>query len=70
MRPFLISDSHTEKEAEDLLTYFRIIKNNLAISGSRSIGGVIVSMTRYLSDLLLVYLFAKEVGLLSRDKDS
>lgn len=70
MRPFLISDSHTEKESEDLLTYFRIIKNNLAISGTKSIGGVIVSMTRSLSDLLLVYLFAKEVGLLYRDKET
>ncbi|MBK9500840.1 MAG: phosphoenolpyruvate carboxylase [Leptospiraceae bacterium] len=70
MRPFLISDSHTEKESEDLLTYFRIVKNNLAISGAKSIGGVIVSMTRSLSDLLLVYLFAKEIGLLHLDKDS
>lgn len=70
MRPFLITDSQSEKEADDLLSYFRIIKKHLTISGEKSIGAVIVSMTRSLSDLLLIYLFAKEVGLLHKNEDT
>ncbi len=70
MRPFLSDSVQCGKEADDLLSYFRIIKKYAALNGFDCIGAIIVSMTRSLSDLLLVYLFAREVGLLYRDTDS
>ena len=50
-------------EADNVLGYFRKVKQYVDRYGPEGIGSVIVSMTRSLSDLLVVFLFLREVGL-------
>src|SRR5690606_26238280 len=50
-------------EADDVLAYLREVKNYIDSYGSDGIGSIIVSMTRSVSDLLVVYLLLREVGL-------
>jgi len=53
------------KEADNVLDYFRVIREYVNQYGTAGIGSIIVSMTRSLSDLLLVYFFMKETLLLN-----
>jgi len=46
-----------------VLSCFRVIKEYRERYGVRGIGSLIISMTRGVADLLLLYLFAREVGL-------
>lgn len=46
-----------------MLDCFRVIKEHRDRYGIRGIGSLIISMTRGVADLLLMYLFAREVGL-------
>lgn len=62
-RPFLVAGISCGPEADNVLAYFREVKNYVSLYGTDGIGSVIVSMTRSLSDLLLVYLFLRETGL-------
>jgi phosphoenolpyruvate carboxylase len=62
-RPFLVAGTLCGPEADNLLGYFRAIKEYVVLHGTDGIGSVIVSMTRSLSDLLVVFLFLREVGL-------
>jgi len=62
-RPFLVTGTSCGPEADNVLAYLREVKTYIDKYGSEGIGSVIVSMTRSLSDLLLVYLFFREVGL-------
>jgi phosphoenolpyruvate carboxylase len=62
-RPFLVSGTLCGPEADNVLGYFKEIKEFVDLHGSNGIGSVIVSMTRSLSDLLLVFLFLREAGL-------
>jgi len=62
-RPFLTMGSSCGTEADNVLGYFNEVKNYIDQYGTDGIGTVIVSMTRSLSDLLVVYLFLREVGL-------
>ena len=62
-RPFLVSGTLCGTEADNVLGYFKEIKEFVNLHGASGIGSVIVSMTRSLSDLLVVYLFLREVGL-------
>lgn len=66
-RPFVVAGTSCGPEADNVLGYFREVKNYVAKYGTEGIGSVIVSMTRSLSDLLLVYLFLREVGLQDSD---
>ncbi len=63
-RPFLVSGVSCGPEADNVLGYLREVKKYVAQYGAEGVGSVIVSMTRSLSDLLLVFLFLREVGLL------
>ena len=63
-RPFVIVGASCGEEADKLLGYFRVLKKHADRYGTDGIGSLIVSMTRSLSDLLVVYLFLREVGLL------
>ncbi|MFC2176233.1 phosphoenolpyruvate carboxylase [Bacteroidota bacterium] len=54
-------------EADRVLDYFRVLRDHIILYGSEGIGSLIVSMTRSLSDLLMVYLFMKETQLLGTD---
>jgi len=62
-RPFLVAGTSCGPEANNVLGYFREVKEFVDLHGADGIGSVIVSMTRSLSDLLLVFLFLREVGL-------
>jgi phosphoenolpyruvate carboxylase len=62
-RPFVVTGSVLGKEAANVLGYFKEVKQYVDRYGKEGIGSVIVSMTRSLSDLLLVYIFLREVGL-------
>ena len=64
-RPFLVPGTSCGPEADNVLGYFRVVKSYTDQYGSEGIGSMIVSMTRSVSDLLLVHLFQREVGLQS-----
>ena len=55
------------KEADNVLDYFRVLRQHINLYGSEGIGSLIVSMTRNLSDLLVVYLLMRETQLLGTD---
>ncbi|GAB5406710.1 MAG: phosphoenolpyruvate carboxylase [Aureliella sp.] len=63
-RPFVHSDRVAGPEAETVLGALRVVTEHLKQYGSGGLGALIVSMTRQTSDLLGVYLLAREVGLL------
>lgn len=65
MRPFVIVGNSCGPEADNILGYYRELKQYIDHYGTAGIGSIIVSMTRSLSDLLVVYLFLREVGLLN-----
>jgi len=62
-RPFLVAGTSCGTEADNVLGYLREVKGYVDQYGIAGIGSVIVSMTRSLSDLLLVFLLLREVGL-------
>ncbi|MCX8000569.1 MAG: phosphoenolpyruvate carboxylase, partial [Leptospiraceae bacterium] len=63
-RPFLLPDMRIGNEADAVLSCYRAIYEHSKKYGYDGIGALIVSMTRNVSDLLVVYTFAREVGLL------
>lgn len=62
-RPFLLPGAVCGPEASNVLGYFWELKKYVDAYGTEGIGAIIVSMTRSLSDLLLVFLFLREAGL-------
>jgi phosphoenolpyruvate carboxylase len=66
-RPFLRSDASAGPEADVVLGTFRVLADHLRDNGPDGLGSLIVSMTRRASDLLAVYLLAREVGLAASD---
>ncbi|MGI9530514.1 phosphoenolpyruvate carboxylase [Lutimonas sp.] len=62
-RPFLVANSTCGTEADNVLGYFNEVKKYVDKYGEDGLGSIIVSMTRSLSDLLVVFLFLREVGL-------
>jgi len=62
-RPFLVAGTSCGLEADNVLGYLREVKSYIDQYGTDGIGSVIVSMTRSLSDLLLVFVLLREVGL-------
>ncbi len=63
-RPFTRSDQPLDNAAAATLDCYRVLRQELRDHGPGGLGALIVSMTRNLSDLLSVYLLAREVGLL------
>ena len=62
-RPFLHADASAGAEADAVLGCYRVLAAQLARYGTDGIGALIVSVTRRLSDLLVVYVLAREAGL-------
>ncbi len=62
-RPFLHASASAGAEADTVLNCFRVLAAHIARCGADGVGALIVSMTRRLSDLLVVYLLAREAGL-------
>lgn len=63
-RPFARPDVSLGAEADAVLSSLRVLKEYRAAYGEDGLGALIVSMTRNASDLLVVYLLAREVGLM------
>lgn len=63
-RPFLLPGFRAGAEADAVLDCYRVLADHIRLYGDDGIGSLIVSMTRSCSDLLTVYLLAREVGLL------
>jgi phosphoenolpyruvate carboxylase len=63
-RPFLHHSASAGPEADAVLGCYRVLAKHIRRHGANGIGSLIVSMTRRLSDLLVVYLLAREAGLL------
>ena len=68
-RPFVLPDTPLGSEASAVIACYRVLANRLRSDGDRGLGALIVSMTRDLSDLLAVYLLAREAGLLMSKPD-
>jgi len=68
-RPFTRPDTKLETQADAVLSCYRVVTTHLDRHGSDGLGALIVSMTRSLSDLLVVYLLAREVGLASHSEE-
>lgn len=69
-RPFLLPDTPLGEESKNLLGAYNAVYLHCKKYGNQGIGSFIVSMTREVSDLLLVFLFLREAGLLLHSKSS
>ena len=67
-RPFVRHRKGLGNEADAVLACYRVLYRHVRRYGTRGIGSLIVSMTRSLSDLLVVYLLAREAGLMVSGK--
>ncbi len=68
-RPFVRADTPMGAEARAVLDAHGVAARHIDACGADGLGALIVSMTRSASDLLAVYLLAREGGLLARDAD-
>jgi phosphoenolpyruvate carboxylase len=68
-RPFLHDGARIGEYADNVLDTYRVLVRHWNRSGTAGLGSLIVSMTRQLSDLLAVYLLAREAGLMSHSAD-
>ena len=62
-RPFTVSTASLAQEADACVGLFRCVRDWISEHGASGIGSYIVSMTHAPSDLLSVYLLAREAGL-------
>ncbi|GHC46687.1 phosphoenolpyruvate carboxylase [Roseibacillus persicicus] len=62
-RPLLAVNATLPAEGENVLGYLRVVADQEQKAGSDSLGQLIISMTRQVSDLLAMHLFAREAGL-------
>ncbi|MFQ3578641.1 MAG: phosphoenolpyruvate carboxylase, partial [Bacteroidales bacterium] len=62
-RPFTVSGTKIGQEADQIIECYSIVRDHAKKYGYSGIGSFIVSMTRELSDLLVVYLFFRELGM-------
>lgn len=62
-RPFIRNINDLPDEARNVMEVYTVILNHIKQYGTNGIGSLIVSMTRNVSDLLVVYILAREAGL-------
>ncbi|MFC4993250.1 phosphoenolpyruvate carboxylase [Rubritalea tangerina] len=68
-RPFIHNRCSAGPEADSVLNCYRVIAKQIHDYGHHGIGAFIVSMTRSVSDLLVVYALMREAGLLINTED-
>lgn len=68
-RPFTLHGTELEPEAKASIDAYRVVYEHVNSFGTEAIGSLIVSMTRNVSDLLLVYLLEREAGLMLKTSD-
>jgi phosphoenolpyruvate carboxylase len=63
-RPFISNADYLDsKKAKEVVKTFQVLGNHIRDYSERSLGSLIVSMTRNATDLFTVYLFVREAGL-------
>ncbi len=62
-RPFTLPQVELGEQASAAVKAYKVVEEHLSCYGSAGIGSFIVSMTRSVSDLLVVYVLAREAGL-------
>jgi len=67
-RPFIRDWSNLPVESKSVLECFDVLHKHIAAYTSHSLGSLIVSMTRNVTDLMTVYILAREAGLTFFDK--
>ncbi len=65
-RPYLARNQNAGEEATEILNTFNVLRKYMENFGASGLGNYVVSMTRSAADLLLIYIFAREVGFLIR----
>jgi phosphoenolpyruvate carboxylase len=65
-RPFTLPGMALGPEADAVVNCYRVLAQHSARFGTDGLGALIVSMTRSVSDLLVVYLLAREGGLMTQ----
>ncbi|MEM8893270.1 MAG: phosphoenolpyruvate carboxylase [Bacteroidota bacterium] len=65
-RPFAHAKSTLGPNAQAVVECLQVVEQHVSKYGTEGIGSFIVSMTRSLSDLLIVYLLARECGLIKQ----
>lgn len=68
-RPFTHQKIELGPNAQAVVDCYRVLETHISKYKSGSIGSLIVSMTRSVSDLLMVYLLAREAGLTVQTKE-
>ena len=68
-RPFVYKFAKDGTEADKVLSCYRVLERHIAQYGTAGIGSFIVSMTRQVSDLLAVYVLAREAGITYKNSD-
>jgi phosphoenolpyruvate carboxylase len=68
-RPFSLPGMQPGPEAEAVLSCYRVLAEHIDRFGAEGLGSLIVSMTRNVTDLLVVYLLAREAGLVVNTPD-
>ena len=62
-RPFLVDHTETGVEARNVIESLQVVSSHIKKYSTRSLGKLIISMTRNTEDLLTVYLFMREAGM-------
>jgi phosphoenolpyruvate carboxylase len=68
-RPFVHASTPLGDKAQTVMDCYRVIAEHTSKYGTNCIGSFIVSMTRSVSDLLAVYVLAREAGLTEMTED-
>lgn len=68
-RPFIASGTELTGEAEAVLSCYRAVAEQIDKYGTDGVGCLIISMTQRLSDLLVVYVLAREAGLVTSTRE-
>jgi phosphoenolpyruvate carboxylase len=66
-RPFTRNEKDLDDEAKNVVDTFLVLEKHISKYSHYALGSLIISMTRSLSDLLMVYLLAREAGLTEHD---
>jgi phosphoenolpyruvate carboxylase len=64
-RPFLSPGISAGPEADTVLDCYRVLADHRAKYGNAGLGSLIISMTRCVEDMLVVFLLAREAGLMA-----
>ncbi len=68
-RPFLVHHKSIDQEGQNVIGVLQVVSDHVQRYSPNAFGKLIVSMTRKTEDLLTVYLFMREVGLIVKKDD-